>query len=164
MHALIRQRGPGRAHFEIPGRGSPARHAHVRLRTGERGQRLAPEAEGVDVEEIRSVDLGRGVPGERKGEFPGREFYRTPAHEFEVHRLSFEHLRSHTLDRIDRPAILIVLSGLLRIQASRHGGPANEANCRAGSVVFFPGDLAARETTLELSGVSNATACLAQAL
>ena len=35
MHALIRQRGPGRAHFEIPGRGSPARHAHVRLRTSE---------------------------------------------------------------------------------------------------------------------------------
>ena len=31
----------------------------------ERGQRLPPEAEAVDVQQVRPVDLGRGMPGER---------------------------------------------------------------------------------------------------
>jgi hypothetical protein len=35
--------------------------------------RLAPEPEGVDVHQVRSVDLGRGVTGERERQFVGRD-------------------------------------------------------------------------------------------
>ena len=41
--------------------------------SGQSGQRLAPEAETADIQEVRAVDFRRRVAGQRQGQFVGRD-------------------------------------------------------------------------------------------
>ena len=52
------------------GAADPATHRQAANRA-ERGQRLAPEAEAVDVEQVRAVDLGGGVARQRQRQVGG---------------------------------------------------------------------------------------------